>query len=50
MERLVAERKASLARRCEGWAPEENPELSTLLTGLAQDLVREPAQHEVVPA
>ncbi len=50
VERLVAERKASLARRCEGWAPEQNPELSTLLTGLAHDLVREPAQYEVVPA
>jgi EmrB/QacA subfamily drug resistance transporter len=50
VERLVAERKASLARRCEGWAPEQNPELSALLAGLARDLVREPAQHEVVPA
>jgi EmrB/QacA subfamily drug resistance transporter len=50
VQRLVAERKASLARRCEGWAPEQNPELSTLLTGLAHDLVREPAQYDVVPA
>jgi EmrB/QacA subfamily drug resistance transporter len=50
VERLVAERKASLARRCEGWAPEQNPELSALLTGLARDLVREPAQHEAAPA
>jgi EmrB/QacA subfamily drug resistance transporter len=50
VERLVAERKASLARRCEGWAPEQNPELSRLLTSLAHDLVREPAQYDVVPA
>ncbi len=49
VERLVAERRASLERRCEGWAPENNPELQELLTGLARDLAREPAPHELEP-
>ncbi len=50
VERLIAERRASLERRCEGWSPENNPELQELLTGLARDLAREPAPHELEPA
>jgi EmrB/QacA subfamily drug resistance transporter len=50
-EKLIAERRASLARVCEGWAPEENADLAALLTRLARDLAREPSEHDVgVPA
>ncbi len=47
-ERLIEERRASLARRCDGWSPESNDELDALLRELAQELSREPASHEVV--
>ncbi len=43
VERLVAERRASLARLLEGWEPERYDELATLLTRLARELVREPS-------
>ncbi len=46
-ERLVAERRASLARLCDGWAPEQHADLAGLLTRLARELVREPAEHDV---
>ena len=36
--RLVAERRASLARVCAGWQPEDNEELAGLLTQLAREL------------
>jgi EmrB/QacA subfamily drug resistance transporter len=48
--RLVAERRASLARRCAGWSPESNDELDALLTRLARELTREPGEHVAVPA
>jgi EmrB/QacA subfamily drug resistance transporter len=44
---LIAERRASLARLCEGWSPEQHSELASLLTRLARELVREPADHGV---
>jgi EmrB/QacA subfamily drug resistance transporter len=47
-EKLIAERRASLARVCDGWAPDDNPELAALLTHLAQDLARVPSEHDVV--
>ena len=50
VQRLVAERRASLARRCEGWSPEHNPELNELLTGLARELAREPGREVATPA
>jgi DNA-binding MarR family transcriptional regulator len=37
-DRLVEERRASLARRCSGWQPEDNEELTGLLTRLAREL------------
>jgi DNA-binding MarR family transcriptional regulator len=40
--RLVAERRASLARLCDGWSPDRNDELSALLTRLARELSGEP--------
>jgi EmrB/QacA subfamily drug resistance transporter len=50
-EKLIAERRSSLARVCEGWAPEENADLAALLTGLARELAREPSEHDLgVPA
>ena len=49
-QRLVAERRASLARLCEGWSPEQNADLAGLLTRLAHELVQEPSQEVGVPA
>jgi EmrB/QacA subfamily drug resistance transporter len=43
--RLVAERRASLARLCAEWSPDSNDELGDLLTRLARDLAREPEEH-----
>ena len=40
--RLVAERRASLARLCEGWAPEQHADLAGFLTRLADELEQEP--------
>ncbi len=40
--RLVEERRASLARRCAEWSPEQHDELGALLVTLARDLSREP--------
>jgi EmrB/QacA subfamily drug resistance transporter len=50
VQRLVAERRASLARRCDGWSPEQNPELNELLLTLARDLAREPSREVATPA
>jgi hypothetical protein len=46
-EKLIAERRASLARLCEGWAPEQHADLAGLLTRLAEELVRQPSEHDV---
>jgi hypothetical protein len=43
VEKLVAERRASLSRLCDGWSPEQHPDLAGLLTRLARELVSEPA-------
>jgi EmrB/QacA subfamily drug resistance transporter len=43
VNRLVEERRASLARLCEGWAPEQHPDLAGLLSRLASELVRDPS-------
>ncbi len=40
--RLVAERRASLARLCDGWEPDRHPDLAGLLSRLAHELSREP--------
>jgi EmrB/QacA subfamily drug resistance transporter len=42
-ERLIAERRATLARLCEGWSPDEHPDLAGLLTRMARELAAEPA-------
>ena len=50
-DRLVEERRASLARRCAGWQPEDNEELTVLLTGLARELSPDqPAERAETPA
>ena len=48
--RLVEERRASLARLCEGWAPEENPDLGAMVSRLATELLRQPSAEVAVPA
>jgi EmrB/QacA subfamily drug resistance transporter len=42
-ERLIAERRASLSRLLEGWAPEQHAELAAFLTRLARELSHESA-------
>jgi len=44
VERLVAERRASLARLCEGWSPDQPADLAGLLTRLANELSRQPSR------
>ncbi|MFZ0089365.1 MAG: MFS transporter [Solirubrobacteraceae bacterium] len=43
--RLVNERRASLSRLCDGWSPDQHPDLAGLLTRLARELSREPDPH-----
>jgi EmrB/QacA subfamily drug resistance transporter len=50
VERLVDERRASLARLCEGWSPDQHADLAGLLTRLANELVREPSHEVGAPA
>jgi EmrB/QacA subfamily drug resistance transporter len=47
-EKLIAERRASLARLLDGWSPERHKDLAGLLTRLAHELSSEPADHLVV--
>jgi len=42
VQRLVAERRASLSRLLEGWAPEQQADLAGFLTRLAHELSRDP--------
>ena len=48
---LVATRKAALAELCEHWSPDENTDLSGMLTRLARELLREAPQpqHSLSP-
>jgi EmrB/QacA subfamily drug resistance transporter len=41
VQRLVATRRAALAELCEQWSPDDNIDLSGLLTRLARELLRE---------
>ncbi|HEY2260000.1 MAG TPA: hypothetical protein VGH45_09820, partial [Solirubrobacteraceae bacterium] len=50
VQRLIEERRASLARLCEGWSPEQNADLAGLLSRLARELVREPSPEVAAPA
>jgi EmrB/QacA subfamily drug resistance transporter len=40
--RLVEERRAALARLCDGWSPDQHADLSGLLTRLAKELSEQP--------
>jgi DNA-binding MarR family transcriptional regulator len=44
-ERLIEERRATLARLCEHWDPDLNPELADVVHRLARDLAGEPARE-----
>ncbi len=48
VQRLVAERRASLARLLDGWSPERYDDLAGLLTRLAHELEREPSRQELL--
>jgi DNA-binding MarR family transcriptional regulator len=39
-ERLIAERRASLARLLDGWEPERHEDLANLLTRLAEEVAQ----------
>jgi len=47
---LVAERRATLARLCAGWSPDDHPDLAVLLTRLAGEMAREPSAEVGAPA
>jgi EmrB/QacA subfamily drug resistance transporter len=47
--RLVEERRASLARLCAGWSPEQYGDLAGLLTRLARELSQEPDAEVTAP-
>ena len=49
-QRLIDERRASLARLCEGWSPEQHPDLAHLLTRMARELAADPTPHAGAPA
>jgi EmrB/QacA subfamily drug resistance transporter len=49
-ERLIEERRASLARLCEHWSPEDHDELGALLAALAREMAREPTEEMRVGA
>jgi EmrB/QacA subfamily drug resistance transporter len=48
--RLVEERRASLARLCDGWAPEQHADLAGLLSRLARELAPRPDAEVAAPA
>jgi EmrB/QacA subfamily drug resistance transporter len=50
VERLIATRRAALAELCEHWSPDENTDLSALLTRLARELLREAPAPSLSPA
>jgi DNA-binding MarR family transcriptional regulator len=52
VERLITARRTAIAELCDHWSPDENEDLSGLLTRLARELLREaPAKQErLIPA
>jgi EmrB/QacA subfamily drug resistance transporter len=49
VERLVAARRTAIAELCDHWSPEDNEDLSSLLTRLARELLREsPAKQQTL--
>jgi DNA-binding MarR family transcriptional regulator len=49
VERLIAARRTAIAELCEGWSPEDNEDLSSLLTRLARELLREAPARPATP-
>jgi predicted MFS family arabinose efflux permease/DNA-binding MarR family transcriptional regulator len=49
-QRLIAERRASLARLCQGWSPDQHPDLAGLLSRMARELAAEPSPQVTAPA
>ncbi|MGZ4323393.1 MAG: EmrB/QacA family drug resistance transporter, partial [Solirubrobacteraceae bacterium] len=52
VERLITARRAAIAELCDGWSPDDNEDLSSLLTRLARELLREAPvkQESLTPA
>lgn len=48
VQKLIAERRASLARLLDGWSPDQHADLANLLSRLAHELAREPSQELAV--
>jgi DNA-binding MarR family transcriptional regulator len=48
--KLIAARRESLARLCDGWPSERQGELAGFLTRLARELAAEPAEYDVPAA
>jgi DNA-binding MarR family transcriptional regulator len=48
VQKLVAERRASLARLLDGWSPDQHADLANLLSRLAHELAREPSEELTV--
>ena len=49
VDRLVAARRAAIAELCDGWSPEDNEDLSSLLTRLARELLRDAPARQASP-
>ena len=48
VRKLIAERRASLARLLDGWSPDQHADLANLLSRLAHELAREPSRELAV--
>ena len=49
VERLITARRNAIAELCDGWSPEDNEDLSSLLTRLARELLREAPARPASP-
>jgi DNA-binding MarR family transcriptional regulator len=49
VERLITARRTAIAELCDHWSPEDNEDLSGLLTRLARELLREAPSRPAAP-
>jgi DNA-binding MarR family transcriptional regulator len=49
VERLITARRNAIAELCDGWSPEDNEDLSSLLTRLARELLRDAPARQASP-
>jgi DNA-binding MarR family transcriptional regulator len=49
VERLITARRNAIAELCDGWSPEDNEDLSSLLTRLARELLRDAPARQTSP-